>query len=71
MVWAAVTVRRLEVGGHNDLNFFRIGTIRRGIEIVNFEPEQDSMSVRPGLGISDRAIMVPHILSVELENQLA
>ena len=71
MVRAAVTVRRVSVAGHDGFNLHRPGAVHRGIEIVNLEPEQHSVSVRLGFRIAYRAMMVLHIPSVELKDQLA
>lgn len=38
---------RIAMAGKNDFNFHRVGAIHCTIKILNFEPEEDSIAVRP------------------------
>lgn len=51
------------------LHFFN--SAHAGIEVVDFEPEQEPVAVRGVVGICDGAVMVTHFESVQLKNQPA
>ena len=71
VVWSTVAVRWVAVARHDDLNLHRLGTCQGSVKIVDLKPEQDPVAVRLGLGITDGAMMVLDIPSVQLKDQLA
>ena len=56
---------------HNDLSVQGLGACNRRVEVFEFKPQEHAVSVRPDGGISDAAMMMRHIPSVQLKNQPA
>jgi hypothetical protein len=52
---------------HFDLHFLGAGHCR--IEVVNLKPQEHPVSVGLEIRIADRAVMVPHVPSVQLKDQ--
>ena len=42
-----------------------------GVEVVQFEPQQDAVAVRPVCPVGDRAVMVLDFKGVELQDEFA
>ena len=55
----------------DDLSFHLFGTRNRGVEIVQFEPKENSISIRPKFGIPEWTVMVLDVPIVQLEDQLS
>ena len=55
----------------DDLSFHLFGTPNRGVEIVQFKPKKNTISIRPKFGIPEWAVMVLDVPIVQLENQLS
>ena len=55
----------------DDLSFHLFRTCNSGIEVVEFKPQEHAISVWLDVWISDTAMMMLHILSVQLKNQPA
>ena len=69
MVGSAFTVRRVAVPWENDLGLELGGAGNRRIEILDFEPQQDAVSVRTIIGIADRPMVVCDVETVQLEDE--
>ena len=57
--------------GQNDLDSHFCCPQKDLIEIFDLEPEQDAVSIRLVVAISNRAVMVVNLEAVELKNELA
>ena len=55
----------------DDLSFHLIGTRNRGVEIVQFKPKENTISIRPKFGIPEWTMMVLDVPIVQLEDQLS
>ena len=55
----------------DDLSFHPFRTCHSGIEVVEFKPQEHAISVWLDVWISDTAMMMLHIPSVQLKNQPA
>jgi hypothetical protein len=53
----------------DDLSFYFPGTHNSDVEIVEFKPQENAISIRPKFGIPEWTVMVLHIPSVQLKNQ--
>src|SRR5258707_13331802 len=71
VIGAAVTVRRVSMPGQNDLDSHFRGSQQDFIEIFDLEPQQDAVSIRFVVAISNRAVMMVNLEAVELKNKLA
>ena len=72
MVRTAVLTRRwVAMAGQDHLDFHRFSTSHCCIEIVDLKPQEDAVSVRLEIWISNRTVMVLDIPSVQLKDQLA
>lgn len=57
--------------GQHDLDF-HLGRSPHGrVEIIQFEPEQDTIAIRPVGTVGDRAVMVLDLERVELQHEFA
>ncbi len=45
------------------------GPLDRGVEVVDFEPEQYAVSVGPDVWVPDRAVVVVHVPGMKLQDQ--
>lgn len=59
------------MAGLHDFNFHFRGAFHRRVEVVNFEPEQHAIAVRPVGRIADAAVMVLDFEAVQLQNEPA
>jgi len=55
----------------DDLSSQLFGTCNSGVEIVEFKPQEHTISIWLEVWISDATMMVLHIPSVQLKNQSA
>ena len=55
----------------DDLSFHRFGARNRGVEIVQFKPKENTISIRPKLGIPEWTVMVLDVPIVQLEDQIS
>jgi hypothetical protein len=60
----AVTIRRVSVPGHDNLDTHFGGAPHDCVKIVDLEPKQHSIPVRPVVEITDRTMMVFHLQAV-------
>ena len=58
------------VGGVNHLDLHLLGAGDGRIEIVNLEPQEHAVSVRLEIRIADRAMIVFHVPSMQLQHEL-
>lgn len=66
----AVTIWRVSVPGHNNLDTHFSGALHDCVKIVDLEPEQHPISVWPVIAIADRTVMVFHFEAVQLKDKL-
>ena len=57
--------------GMNHLDLHFLGTGDCGVEVVNREPQKHSVSIGSEIRIADRAVMVSHVPSMQLQHQLS
>jgi hypothetical protein len=69
MVRAAVARRWIAVAGHHHLHSHRLSACHRGVEVVNLEPQQDTVSVGCGFRVTDGAMVVVHLPAMQLQDQ--
>ena len=55
----------------DDLGFHLVGTRNNSIEVVQFKPEENAVSVWSKVGISERAMMMLDVPVVQLEDELS
>jgi hypothetical protein len=70
MVRTAVTLGRIPMVREDDLRTQLRGAGNSRVEVANFKPQEHAVSRRE-VGIADRSVMMVHIPSVQLKNQLA
>ena len=56
--------------GHDNLDTHFSGALHDCVKIVDLEPEQHPISVRPVIAIADRTVMVFHLETVQLKDKL-
>jgi hypothetical protein len=61
VIWATIACWGITMAGSDDFNFHRFSASNGGIEIIYLKPQQDSVSIRPGVWITDAAMMMGHI----------
>jgi hypothetical protein len=71
MVRTAVAVGRIALAWHDDLSVQVLSACNRGVEVVEFKPQEYAVSVWRDGGIPDMAMMMLHIPPVQLKNQPA
>lgn len=54
----------------NDLGSQRLGSVHRGVEVVDLEPQRGAVPIRPRRGITDLPVVVLDVKRMELENEL-
>jgi hypothetical protein len=57
------------MAGQDNFNFHCLGACHRGVEIVDLKPQQNTVSVRLRLRITNRAVMVLYLPFVQLKYQ--
>jgi hypothetical protein len=57
--------------GQHDFDTHLSGALHHIIEVVHFEPEQDTVAIWPVVGVGDRTVMVCDFEAVQLEDQVA
>ncbi len=62
--------RRIAVRRQDDLRPDFIGPFHRSVEIVDLEPQQDAVAVRPSVGIADHTVFVLNVPGMKLEDQV-
>jgi hypothetical protein len=55
----------------DDLSFHLFGTRNRGVEIVQFKPKENTISIRPKFGIPEWTVLVLDVPIVQLEDQIS
>lgn len=55
----------------DDLSLHFLGTCNRGVEVVEFKPQEHAISVGREIWISDGTLVMLHLPSVQLKNQPA
>jgi hypothetical protein len=70
VIWAAVTIRRVSVPRHDNLDTHFNDALHDRFEIVDLEPKQDAVSVWLVVWIADPAMMMIDFEAVQLKNQL-
>ena len=70
MIGPALAGRRITSPGMNHLNLHLRGARDSRLEIIELEPQEHAVSVRLMIGIADRAVIVFHVPSVQLQHQL-
>ena len=53
----------------DDLSFHLFGTRNRGVEIVQFKPKENTIAIRPKIGIPEWTVMVLDIPIMQLKDQ--
>src|SRR5262245_54426961 len=66
---AGLALGRVAMHRHHDGRAKRGGAADRGVEVIDFEPEQDAVAVGPLLLIADATVMVLHLPTVELQDE--
>ncbi len=56
--------------GHHDFNIHFVGAPQGRLEVVNFEPQQYAVPIRPVVAICDRTVMMFNLKAVQLKDQL-
>jgi hypothetical protein len=69
MVRTALTLGRIPMAREDDLRLQLRGPGDSRVEVANFKPQEHAVSRRE-VGIADRSVMMVHIPSVQLKNQL-
>ena len=57
--------------GHDDVRSHFNGALKDRVEVVNLEPKQHAVAVRPGCTVADRTVIVVRFEAVQLQNKLA
>ena len=57
------------MAGEDNLRLEGLGSANRVIEVVDLEPQQDTVAVRPIIGIADWSVVVCDLEAVQLEYQ--
>jgi len=55
----------------DDLRFHLFGTRNSGVEIVQFKPKQNPISIRPQFGIPEWTVTMLDVPMVQLEDQIS
>jgi hypothetical protein len=71
MVRSAVAIRGISMTGQDYFDVHFGCALHDRFKIVNFEPEQHSVSIRLVIGIADRAVMVFYFKAVQLKHEAA
>ena len=66
-----LSLRWIPVGRQNDFGSKLTGALDCGVEVPDLKPQQNSVAVRPSLGIAHGTVVMVDIPSVQLEDQLA
>jgi hypothetical protein len=68
---AAGAIRRIAVRRSYHLGSERFGSPDRVVEVVDLEPQRDTVAVWRGRGITDRAVVVLDVEPVQLHHERA
>src|SRR5437667_12472754 len=71
MVRTAVTVGRIAMAWHDDLSLQVLSACHGRLEVVEFKPQEHAISVGLDIWISNAAMMMLRLPSVQLKNQPA
>jgi hypothetical protein len=71
VVRATVALGRVAVWRNHDRRAQVPEARHRGVEVVDLEPGEDAVAVRPVIGVAEVAMMVVDLEAVELQDQLA
>jgi hypothetical protein len=71
MVWASISVGRVSVAWQDDPGAHRFGPCNGGVDVVNLEPEKQSISWGHVVRIANRSVMVLHFPAVQLHHEPA
>ena len=70
VVRAAVAIGRVAVTRHNHLDGHLVGALDDGVEVVDLEPEQETVAIGFVVAIGDGAVVVLGLEAVELQDEL-
>jgi hypothetical protein len=70
MVGATVAIGRVAMARPEDLDSHFAGALDHGVEVVDLEPEQETIAVGPVVAVGDRAVVVLGVEAVELQDEL-
>ena len=56
--------------GYHHLNAHLSGALNHGVKIIDLEPQQHSVSIRPVVTVADPAVLVLHFEAVQLKHKL-
>ena len=69
MVRTALAVRRIPMPRQHNVGLQFRGARRGGIEVVDLEPEQDAVAIRPVVAIAEGTVVVRDVERVQLHHQ--
>jgi hypothetical protein len=71
MIRTTVAIRRVSMPRHDGLHAHVRGALHDPVKVVDLEPQQYTVSVRPVIAVADRTMMVVDIEAVQLKDELA
>ena len=71
VIRSAIALRRVSVSRQDDFHIHFGGALHHGVKVVDLEPQQHPVSIRPVMTISNRSMMVLDFEAVQLKNKLA